>query len=465
MKSTFALTATKLVLQAVIFLKVVFLARLLSPFDFGLMGIAVTAVATLESITVTGVDLNLIRKSGDIDQYLDTAWTISILRGAALGILLFLLSGSIADFFNSPASEGMLKVIGLVFLLRGMINSSVVYFVKTLEIRKQIVLNSVEVFADVVVSVLVTLAYRSAWGLVVGFVTGAAARCVASFLVHKNVPSLRFDLGKIRELSRFGKYVWGTNLAVFMGNKLDSIAIGKVLGPVTLGIYQMALKFTDPIAKEFGGVMAQILFPAYSSIHTDKEKIRRAYLYTVKIVFSVFFVVALMVGIYSQHIIPLVLGEQWLAVIPIVQLLTVAALFKSVFSIDGWLYYAIGMPKYNFVATLIRFCVLILIVVPLVITLGGVGAAWAVLISNFLLFIPVIFFAKKTINLTLFQYLANIWVPFLVASLTIVPVFIVVSFSPWPEWWLAAGLGITTCLAAFYVYEKDVCMAIISKLS
>ena len=80
------------------------LARLLSPKDFGILGIALLAIALLETFSETGFDLALVQKKGDIDNYLDVAWVVSIARGMLIGLLIFLSAPFVAKFFNSPTS-------------------------------------------------------------------------------------------------------------------------------------------------------------------------------------------------------------------------------------------------------------------------------------------------------------------------------------------------------------------------
>lgn len=463
-KTSFALSGSRAILQLLAILKVLLLARILSPVDFGLMGIAATALSTIESVTITGVDLNLVRKRESISEYIDTAWTISIVRGIILALLLFVVSDYIAAFFHSPESLGLLRAIGLVFVLRGFTNSYIVYFTKRLEIKKQIALNAAEILADVIISIIFSLIYRNAWALVFGFLAAAAVRAGASFLLHSERPRLCFDRRKIVELSRFGKFVWGTNVAVFAGNKLDSIVIGKLLEAGSLGLYQMALKLTEPLSKEIGSVMAQVLFPAYSSMQDDHARLQGAYLRTAKITFSIFLPLTLFFVFYSQHVIPLLLGEKWLATIPIVQLLIAAGLFRSLFAIDGWMYYALGKPDYNFIVTVTRLAVLAVTVVPLTYRYGIEGTALSLLIANVFLFVPVVMYGKKLMRINLPGYLKNILAPFAIAVLTIIPTYLLKDLLPWWPWWLAAVSGGAAFLAAFSILERDLCREVLGKL-
>src|SRR3989344_7147166 len=94
--------------RAVTFLKILILARILSPNEFGLFGIAMLALAFLEIVTETGINIFLIQEKADLDKYNDTAWVVSIVRGCLMSLALFIASPFITAFFNSPGALNIL---------------------------------------------------------------------------------------------------------------------------------------------------------------------------------------------------------------------------------------------------------------------------------------------------------------------------------------------------------------------
>jgi len=103
--------ALRITSRGLTLIRTIVLARVLAPSDFGLMGIALLAMSALETFTQTGFQAALIQKKGDIRDYLDTAWTISALRGLALFAVLYLAAPYIALFFNTPAATPIMRVI------------------------------------------------------------------------------------------------------------------------------------------------------------------------------------------------------------------------------------------------------------------------------------------------------------------------------------------------------------------
>jgi O-antigen/teichoic acid export membrane protein len=110
---------------------------LLAPHDFGLFGIAMLAIATLEAFTQTGFEAALVQKKENVKSYLDTAWTISAIRGAVLFFILFFFAPLMANFFYSPQATTIIRVIALSAFLSGFRNIGMVFFQKELEFDKQ----------------------------------------------------------------------------------------------------------------------------------------------------------------------------------------------------------------------------------------------------------------------------------------------------------------------------------------
>ena len=115
------------------FARTVILARLLTPNDFGLFGIAFLALNLLETLSVTGMWAALIQKREPIRPYLDTVWTIELIRAAGIALALFFCAPAIASFFNTPEVGPLVRVTGLAVLFQGLSNIAVVFYEKEIE--------------------------------------------------------------------------------------------------------------------------------------------------------------------------------------------------------------------------------------------------------------------------------------------------------------------------------------------
>ena len=133
--------------------RTVLLARLLVPDDFGVMGIALLAMSALETVSRTGFDVALVQKKGEIREYLDTAWTIQVIRGLLLSGVLLITAPLVARFFDSPESIAITRAIAVVELLKGLTNTGVIYFQRELEFSRQFIYQFSGTFANLAVAV------------------------------------------------------------------------------------------------------------------------------------------------------------------------------------------------------------------------------------------------------------------------------------------------------------------------
>src|SRR5579872_3516158 len=153
--------------KAVGFLETIILARILAPSQFGAYGIALLALGLLETLTETGVNIVLVQEK-ETDTYISSAWLVSIGRGLIITLALFFASPLIAEFFHSSESLFLLQLISLVPFLRGFINPAVVKFQKELQFSKNFWYQTVILFVDTAVSIIVTYLTKQPIGIVIG---------------------------------------------------------------------------------------------------------------------------------------------------------------------------------------------------------------------------------------------------------------------------------------------------------
>ena len=360
--------------------RTIVLARVLAPSDFGLMGIALLTMSALETFSQTGYQAALIQKKENIEDYLDTAWTISALRGFVLFSVLYLAAPYIALFFDTPAATPIMRAIGVSMLLNGLTNIGVVYFRKELEFNKQFVYQLSGTVADLVVATTAALLLRSVWALVFGLLAGNFMRFVASYLTHPYRPRLNLDLGQSRELFGFGIWMLGSSIVVFLAIHGDDAFVGKALGVSALGFYQMAFRFANLPGSEIG-VLSRVAFPAYSKLQDNIPKLRSAYLKMLR--FVTFLAMPLAGGIFAlgPQFTQIFLGDKWMPMVPALRILAISAAIKTIVATGSALYNAVGRPRLSFMVILATLIALTGAIYPLTLLWGLSGTAWAVLMS------------------------------------------------------------------------------------
>jgi O-antigen/teichoic acid export membrane protein/SAM-dependent methyltransferase len=372
----------RIIQQGLGLVKIVILARLLAPADFGLMGVALVTMTTLETFSQTGFQAALIQKREDIRPYLNTVWTVSILRGLFLFVILFFIAPYAATFFDIPMATPIIRTIGLVILLQSFTNIGVIYFQKNLEFSKQFVYQFSGVLADFVVAVLAALILKNVWALVFGLIAGGLVRSIVSYVIHPARPHFSLESKKARELLGYGKWIWGTSILKFLFLNVDNMFIGKLCGVTMLGFYQMAYRISNMPSTDISLVISQVTLPAYSKLQSDIPRLREAYLKVLQFTTFLSFLMAGLIFALAPEFTSIFLGEKWLPMVPAMQVLVLAGLMRVIGSTSDPIFQAVGKPEITTKLQPAQLLVFFTLVYPFTIRWGILGTSFAVLLSR-----------------------------------------------------------------------------------
>lgn len=371
----------RILTRGMTFAKTIVLARVLTPAQFGVFGIASLILALLEMLTETGINVILIQSKEKIDEYIDSAWVVSILRGIIISLLLFLGAPFIASFFNTPDVLGILLFMSIVPFVRGFINPAVVNFQKELAFRTEFWFRSVLFFFDASIAIILALLTHSVYSLVWGLLAGAVLEVILSFIIVKPLPRFVIHKEYFKEIFHKGKWVTAYGIFNFIAQEGDNIVVGKIMGASSLGIYQMAYKISTLPISEITDVVGKVVFPVYVKIEGDRKRLLNAFCKTLLLTFFVSFCLGLIIFLFPKEIVQLFLGTKWLAAVPVLQVLAGYGVLRTIAGPASALFLAVGKQKYVTFMTLVRFLGLVITVYPFITMFGLVGAGYAALFS------------------------------------------------------------------------------------
>jgi lipopolysaccharide exporter len=444
--------------------RLIILARVLAPDDFGLLGIALLAMMTLEAFSQAGFQQALIQQKEDIKDYLDAAWTVMLLRSLVLFAVLFFAAPYVATFFEAPQATTIIQVIGISLLLGGVggvggfVNIGVLYFQKELEFNKEFIYRASGTLADFVVAVAAVLILKSVWALVFGLLAGAVVRLIVSYFIHPYRPHLSSDWGKARELFGFGRWILGSSILVFLITQGDDIFVGKLLGVTMLGFYQMAYLISNAPATEITHVISQVTFPAYSKLQDNLPGLREGFLKTLQL--TAFMSIPLAGGIFilAPEFTTIFLGEKWMPMVPAMQALALAGLVRSIGAAIGPVFYAVGKPEIVTRWQPVRLAVLAALIYPFTAKWGILGTSIAVFLSNLA---STIGFSVKVVDITKCRakfFAKKIILPSISASIMILLIFLLKSGIKGAgilEFVLLIGVGILIYIGTTYILDRQ----------
>ncbi|MFC6733726.1 lipopolysaccharide biosynthesis protein [Haladaptatus sp. DYSN1] len=436
--------------------KLLILGNILAPASFGILGIALLTKMMLWQLTQLGLNTALIQqKEENIDEYLDTAWSINLFRGLCIFAAVFVTAPFIADVFREPLAGPVIQVIGISVILDSLINPATVYFQKELEFYKEYIFNFSKSIVDVVVTITAALIWQSVWALVVGLLLSGVVKVIASYLLHSYRPKLAFKTEKAKEMLTFGKWIWVTSLVTFMATSGDDAFVGWYLSAGALGLYQMAFRLSNAPATEVTQTIASVSLPLFSKLQDDKNRLKKAYLRMFGLTSVIGLPMAIGIILVAPEFTEFALGDKWIEMVPAMQIMAIAGLFRAYGKTGGVLFQGYGSPHWDFRMNLVRVITIIVSIAPLTSRWGITGTALAITLGMGSA-LPIWAFKSKEITQAKVSDFIEHLLPAAVATaIMMVPVSIIVA--PTLMHIVAAvfcGIGVyTIILASVYQFQ------------
>jgi len=381
-------------------IKIAILARILLPAQFGVYGIATLVLGFLEMLTETGINIFLVQQKEKIDEYIDSAWVVSIIRGFLIGILIFILAPFIADYFKIPKAVNILYLAAIIPIIRGFINPSCIKYQKNLEFNKQFRYDSVIFFVDAFFAILLGVITKSENSLIYAMIISTTLEVILSFVYF--IPKPKFVFHKVHTLQVIsrGKWITAAGIANYLFQNIDDIVVGRVLGTASLGIYQQAYKISTLPVSEVGEVFNRVTFPIYVNLKDNKVRLRNAFLKTLLIICLMVIPFGYLVFKFPIEIIRFVLGNSWISAAPVLQILAIYGVIRAISNSFFSLFLGIGKQEVVTYITLISTICLVAILYPLINVFGILGAGYATIIATlfsipFLIFYYAKYFSTK----------------------------------------------------------------------
>jgi O-antigen/teichoic acid export membrane protein len=385
----------RVVIRSMTVVRIAILARLLTPAQFGIFGIASLVLSFVEVFTEFGVNIFLVQLKENIKEYVSSAWIVSIFRGIVISLIILLSAPLIAYFFHSQDSVNTIRLIAIAPFIRGFINPVIIQFQKELQFNREFFLRSTLYLFEAIVAITLTFVTRSINSLAWALIASASLEVIFSFVFLKVKPELKIEGKKIKQILSCGRWITLAGIFNFLFHNGDNIVVGRMLGVQALGYYDNAYNVSMLPITEIGDVVQQVTLPVYSRIHSDRERLWNAFKKTLLGVICLTLPFGLLLIFFSNQLVNLFLGSQWLPVVPVLRVLAIFGVARAISGTPSSLFYAIGKQSYVTVITLVSFLALAISIVPLVYWFGLLGAGYSVIFATFSAIPVVIYYLVK----------------------------------------------------------------------
>lgn len=349
------------------------LARLLTPDDFGLIGLGFAAIAAVECLSAFGFDWALVRQPNLTAEHLNTGWTLRIIVNGVVAALVLVLAAPAAGYFHEPRLEGVIWVLAACKLVSGFENIGMVIFRRELRFEKEFQLLLATRLINLAVVLPVAFFFRSYWALLAGLVTSRIAAVAVSYMLQPFRP--RFSVAAYRALISFSVWLQANGILLTIRSRAADFVLGRVVDARAVALFSMSSEIANLAVTEIAAPINRAVFSGYSTFSNDRDRLGDAYLSVAGIIWLVCLPIAAGIACTAPQVVLLFLGEQWLGAVPVLQMLALGGLATVMTANTQFVFMAIGRPAINTWVSLASVVLLVPVLILLTQWDGVRGAA------------------------------------------------------------------------------------------
>ncbi len=387
----------------------IYVIRLLSPVDYGLMAMAMVVISMLVLVNTLGLDAVLVQEKHLTEALRRAVFGQVILVNSLFFALVFLAAEPLARFYGEPAVAPVLQVLAFQFLLLIFETLPQSQLERELAFSRRAVVDLTTAIAGSVTTLLLALYGQEVWALVWGTLLTNLTRMIGLNLICRNLVRPSFSLAPLRGHLGFGGFVSADRSLWYLYTEADKFIGGKLLGSVSLGYYAVANQIAALPLSKISGLLNAIAFPAFSQTHLaqGQAKVRDYLLTSTRLLAIAAFPVCFGIAATAEALIACLLGEKWLPAAPLLVLLSAVLPLRLLSNVFPPLLWGIGRPRTS-AGNFLLAAVLMPAAFLLGAQFGALGLAYAWLLAY-----PVVFLLNaarvcRAIDLGLGRYLATL---------------------------------------------------------
>ncbi|MFT4610843.1 MAG: O-antigen/teichoic acid export membrane protein [Glaciecola sp.] len=382
------------------------LARLLTPQDFGILGIILIFVSFSDIFTQMGIGTAIVQKEDITKSHISLGYSLSVLIGVFVGIIFYFLAPYIGRFFNLEDLEGPIRFFSFFFPIKSMNSVSYALLQRDLKFDAWVKSSSISYFFGYgLTSITFALLGYGYWSLIYGQLAIMTVNTLVLMFYVTPTFSLIHSKKTYKDLLFFGSGFALDTYINFFADNIDNLIIGKVLGTSSLGLYSRAFQLFAIPASFFGSIYDKVLFPILSSTQSNKEKISSFYIFSISFCLLILIPLSLILLFNAELIITILLGSSWLEVKLPFQILVVGLFTRFGTKINKSFLKSLGLVYQGIYYQTIYALMMVAFCFIGVKYYGIVGAAAGVVLTNILNYIQVSFRILKVTNYTFLYFL------------------------------------------------------------
>lgn len=349
-------------------------ARILVPEDYGLVSMAMVAIGLSQVLVQFGLDASLVRNRAATADHYDTAWSLKIIQNTLIAALTFVAAPISAYVVNDMRVMPIIFAVGIAGWIGGLQNIYVVDFLKHLNFRQDFLFAFIPRLISFIVSITSVILLKSYWGLVIGICSAEISRTVVSYFLIKRRP--QWSLVKWKEMTGFSFFYFLDGLAQYSVYHLDRLIVGYAGGASKVGVYGVAREVSGLPSTELVLPIGRAFMPTLATLNDEPERQTAAIEKALGGVMLVAVPVAIGFVLIAPEFISLLFGPKWTKAIPLVTILSFAAITSGFRAIAQNVLIVVGLIRVNAALSWAYAVVVLVLIYPSYLWLDMDGVCW-----------------------------------------------------------------------------------------
>lgn len=343
----------------------IFMARMLSPEDYGITAIPAVFIAIAGIFADGGFGNALVRKPELNEKDLSTSFYYSMAIGLCCYIILFCVSPWMADFYNVPILKPLMRVTALSFLYSPIGTVQRVLLSRKLDFQTPAKISVVCRLLAAVIGIAMAYTGYGIWALVISSLVAGIIGTLITLFVVRWYPKTGWSKESFNYLWGFGNKMIGSQLLDSIYNNITPIFIGKYYTPTDLGVYNRAEGYAKMPSQNVHGVISSVTYPVLSKIQDDVDRLAYNYRRMIRVTAFIVFPLMLMLSALSRPLILIMITAKWEPCIILLQILCFSMMWWPIHAINLNLLLVLGRSDYFFKLEIIKIYGLIILIFTL----------------------------------------------------------------------------------------------------
>lgn len=439
--------------QGVNFVIGLILARLLSPSDYGVVGMVGIFFAIAQTFIDSGFGSALIRKNDCSDEDYSTAFYFNIIVGLVCCVLLSVASPFIAKFFNTPILKDLIKVMSLNMFVSSFAIVHTSKLTHSVDFKSQAVVNLVTAIVAGVTGILLAYNGFGVWSLVLQHLAGTILRVILLMVITKWIPQRVFSKSSFKYLFNFGSKILASSLLHTICSNLTTLLIGKFYSATDLGYYSRGSSLATYPSTNISSILQSVTYPVLAKIQDDEEHLIASYRKIISMTSLIIFFGMFLLAALAKPLIVALLTDKWLDAVIYLQIFCFAYMFDHICSLNLNVLYVKGYSNLVLRLEIIKKTIYVLMLIAAV-PLGVLAICISSAIYTQVAVVINTYYTGKLFGLGYFKQVQDFIKYFICSFVSVVPAFLLTFTELDSVVQLISG-GLVSCVVYYILLRND----------